>query len=351
MSANAFNRTDYSYTPWEKFYSQNGDVTVLCQAHDTLTANTPYKVVKNRYGYITAAATSTAQMFYVGVPDKAYTTSQYFRIQIGGIVSEMVTPSLSITAGYGLIFQTGVVASTGAAYANTPKEFAICLTTSTSSTTQHVKLVPTLHYDLVDMMNTTGDEYAPTAATYTDDTADRKFVSIYCDNGAATGTARTMYLKLYVTGGAGGEALRAYAVCTSDTPADTVNGAHISLGFGTSVGNITGLGTAVRATVMVPARALGTGAVTAVMAELYAATGALAPTGILSLIRLCIDGDGTGITTLTQSANVVAFHFTSGCVNATDGVIDSNRTGTTVGGSVKVYIDGIGMRWMKYYTD
>jgi hypothetical protein len=347
MSANAFNRTDYSYTPWEKFYSQNGDVTVLCQAHSTLTANTPYKVVKNRYGYITAAATSTAQMFYVGVPDKAYTTSQYFRIQIGGIVSEMVTPSLSITAGYGLIFQTGVVASTGAAYANTPKEFAICLTTSTSSTTQHVKLIPTLHYDLVDMMNTTGDEYAPTAATYTDDTADRKFVSIYCDNGAATGTARTMYLKLYVTGGAGGEALRAYAVCTSDTPADTVNGAHISIGYGESAGNCTGLATAGRFDVMVPARAIN-GTVFGVMSELWATDTTSTTGGIMACYGFSVAGNSTGVTLLTRAGYAMAFN--AGCVDNTDGIIDGNKSSISGEGCIKIYIAGVGKRYVLYGT-
>ena len=67
---NVFNRTEYSYTPFSKIYSQNGDVTVLCQAHTTLTANTPYKVIKNRYGYITVAATDAAQIYFIGVPDK-----------------------------------------------------------------------------------------------------------------------------------------------------------------------------------------------------------------------------------------------------------------------------------------
>jgi hypothetical protein len=346
---NAFNRTDYSYTPWEKFYSQNGDVTVLCQAHTTLVANTPYKVIKNRYGYITAASTDTAQIFYIGVPDKAYTTSQYFRIQIGGIVANMITPSLSITAGYGLLMQTGVVASTGAAYTNTPKEFAICLTTSTTSTTQHVKLIPELHYDLLDIMKSTGDEFAPTAYSYTDDTADRKFFAMYVDNGASTGTARAQYIKLYLTGGAGGEAIRAYTTVIAAAPVDTCNGAHISLGFGTSVGNITGLATAIRATVMVPARAL-TGTVTAVQAELWATDTTSTSTGIISLIRLSIAGNATGITALTRYAGCVAFHFDAGCADTTNGVVDHGHTSNTAAGAIKIYIDGVGLQWITYGT-
>jgi hypothetical protein len=64
-------------------------------------------------------------------------------------------------------------------------------------------------------------------------------------------------MRLYMTAGAGGEAGRFYATNQSNTPADTVNGVHCSLGFGSSAGNVTGQGSAGRFTLHVPARTLG----------------------------------------------------------------------------------------------
>jgi hypothetical protein len=158
-----------------------------------------------------------------------------------------------------------------------------------------------------------------------------------------------MYLRLYLTGGAGGEALRAFCTVSSNTPADTVNGAHISLSFGATIGNVTGLGTAVRATLHVPNRAL-TGNCAAIQAELYADGASSANGGVLSFVRFSLGGNATGITALTQHASCVAFAFDAGVVDATDGVIDSNRTTNTNGGCIKIYIEGIGTRWISYGT-
>jgi hypothetical protein len=179
--------------------------------------------------------------------------------------------------------------------------------------------------------------------------ADKNFLSFYLGSAAINGTSRGMYLRLYLTGGAGGEAARIFTTVGNNTPADTVNGAHISLSFGATVGNVTGLGTAVRATLHVPNRALG-GTCAAIQAELYADGASSANGGVLSFVRFSLGGNATGITALTQQANCAAFHFDAGCVDATNGVIDSNRTANTAGGCIKIYIDGIGTRWITYGT-
>jgi hypothetical protein len=115
------------------------------------------------------------------------------------------------------------------------------------------------------------------------------FFSYYLKNTAATGTARGFYQRLYLSGGAGGESVRAFTTVMNNAPVDTVNGAHISLNFGASAGNVTGLGTAVRGTVHVPGRSL-TGTIGAIQAEIYgdAAQGAVG--GIMSLFRGVLDG-------------------------------------------------------------
>lgn len=190
------------------------------------------------------------------------------------------------------------------------------------------------------------------ASQKADSTADKNFMSFYLNSTATSGTARGMYLRLYLgsnaaAAAAGGEALRAFTTCTTNAPADTCNGAHISLNFGTTYGNITGLGTAARCTLHVPNRAL-TGTCAAVQAELYCDGTSSDVSGRISAIRISVAGDSTGVSTI--QSKVYAFNFDAGCVDATDGMIDSNRTSNTAGGCIKIYIDGVGERWITYGT-
>jgi hypothetical protein len=131
--------------------------------------------------------------------------------------------------------------------------------------------------------------------------ADKNFLSFYLGSAAVSGTSRGMYLRLYLTGGAGGEAARIFTTVSNDAPADTVNGAHISLNFGASAGNVTGLGTAVRATVHVPNRSLGgTGA--ALLAELYSDGASSTIGGKWACVRLVNGGNATGIAAIDDTA-------------------------------------------------
>ena len=141
---------------------------------------------------------------------------------------------------------------------------------------------------------------------------------------AATGTTRGIYAKVALNGGAGGEAIRAYATVGSAAPVDTCNGAHISLAF-TDSGNITGMAEAVRATVEYPAATLG-GQVSSLLAEAWAAGGTNTNPTAGSLIRCVLGGNGTGLALLDARLALLSLEgnaagagniFKTGCVVAT----------------------------------
>lgn len=129
-------------------------------------------------------------------------------------------------------------------------------------------------------------------------------VQMYIANSVATGTVRNIYTRLYLTGGAGGEAIRSFCTVSNNAPADTVNGIHASLSFGSTAGNITGLGTGARCTLHVPDRSL-TGTWAAIQAEAYADGSSSANGGTASLLRCVIDGDATGKAALEDSINLL----------------------------------------------
>ena len=121
-------------------------------------------------------------------------------------------------------------------------------------------------------------------------TADKNAVNFHFTTAAASGTSRGIYNRLYLTGGAGGESLRTYTTVSSNTPADTVNGAHLSLDFGAAAGNITGLGTASRSTLHIPAGRAINGTIAAVQAEIYGDGASAAIGGVASFLRCVVDG-------------------------------------------------------------
>ncbi len=125
-------------------------------------------------------------------------------------------------------------------------------------------------------------------------TAGREGVRFNFASTATTGTNRGLDTRLTLSSGAGGEAGRFFTLVESNTPADTVNGCHTSLIFGTAAGNVTGLATAERHTFHCPDRSLG-GTWSAAMCELYAeGTTSTGAGGRGSMLRCVIDGNATG---------------------------------------------------------
>lgn len=165
-----------------------------------------------------------------------------------------------------------------------------------------------------------------------EDTANYKFVSFYCDDGATSGDARAIYNRLYITGaGGGGESLRSFTTVNNVAGA-TAHGAHISLSFGTS-GSVTGQGVAMRSTLHMPSTALSASNVTysAVQAEIYSDATTSDPAGNkLSFVRLVNGGDATGGADVDDDAaafefsgftvgdgNVIASKAAAACPNVT----------------------------------
>ncbi len=177
--------------------------------------------------------------------------------------------------------------------------------------------------------------------------ADKNFLGFWVSSSAASGTARGMYLRLYLTGGSGGEAVRAFTTVSNNAPADTVNGAHISLNFGASAGNITGLGTAVRATLHVPNRSLG-GTAAAVQAELYTDGASSALGGLTSFLRLVADGDGKA------AIDTSGYLFELAGLTPATGKLCYVHTGTApanTNGSLRVRIGGTAYYIMLYSAE
>jgi len=143
MQTQAFEREGAQlYVPFAKKEDTNGKVWVKVIAHDALTAKTPYKIIVNEYGYVTAAMATTHAWCYIGVPEHAIDSGAEDWIQIGGYCENMITPSLSVSVGHALKMENGVVADVGADYSGAWGEFAICTETTTTETTCNVILVP-----------------------------------------------------------------------------------------------------------------------------------------------------------------------------------------------------------------
>lgn len=166
-------------------------------------------------------------------------------------------------------------------------------------------------------------------------TADANYMQFYITSAATTGTTRGIYDRLYLTGGAGGEALRAFTTVSSNAPVDTVNGAHISLNFGASAGNVTGLGTAVRATLHVPNRSL-TGTTAAVQAEIFGDDTSSAIGGTTSFLRCVNDGSANG----KASVDSNGYFFTTSGLTANTGKMLRAAAPTSLAASLRVLVEG-----------
>lgn len=127
MSVNYANRaSDQMDTTFEKRYDSDGTVWVRAKAHGDLTALTPYKVIVNENGYITAALADDEYYYYVGVPAGAVSSGEYEWIQIGGPCANVVTASdTCASAGYAYKVFDGTVVCTDADYTGAAGEFAV----------------------------------------------------------------------------------------------------------------------------------------------------------------------------------------------------------------------------------
>ena len=163
--------------------------------------------------------------------------------------------------------------------------------------------------------------------------ADKNWLSFFLKSTATSGTSRGMYLRLYLPSNAGGEALRAFTTVSSATPADTVNGAHISLSFGASAGNVTGEGQALRGTFHLGNRSM-TGTLAAIKAELWADGTSSDVGGTLSFLRFSAGGNATGVAKIDTSG----FFFHVDGLTANSGKLLRVAAPTTLAASLRVLV-------------
>lgn len=141
MSQGSMNYTTTFKASYLKRYDADGSVWVEAIAHAALTALTPYKVIINEFGHVTAALADEAAKFYVGVPAASCSLGDKIWLQIGGEVAGMITPSITTVVGNSLILDDGAVGPGGADYSGAAGEFAVATEASTG-TAHDVNLYP-----------------------------------------------------------------------------------------------------------------------------------------------------------------------------------------------------------------
>ncbi len=168
---------------------------------------------------------------------------------------------------------------------------------------------------------------------------------------AASGAAQGIYNRLYLTGAGTltANSLRTYTDIVGVSIGNAY-GAHISLGMGesTTVGSVTGLGVAVRATLGLPSGALPAGGTyAAVMAEIFSFGASADPTAAtrLSFIRCVNGGDGTGIGKVDDKAYLLDLNgFSVGGGN----VFVASTTESNYAYAARCYLDGVGDVWLMF---
>lgn len=123
-------------------YDADGTVWLQTQSHGALTAKTPYKVILNEYGYITADLADDVKYYYHGVPPIDVASGDISWIQIGGYCANVITPSLSVAVGNAISNTNGTLTDDAADFSGAAGQFMISTESSSSSTTQDVILVP-----------------------------------------------------------------------------------------------------------------------------------------------------------------------------------------------------------------
>lgn len=120
--------------------------------------------------------------------------------------------------------------------------------------------------------------------------ANKNFVEIRAKTTATSGDNRLGYFRYEIGAAGGGECLRAFTALTA--AATTVRGAHVSL-IPSGAGAVSGLGTALSATLHFGTQAFVTGTVAALEANPYA-EGVTGPPTEHGAIRVASGGNATG---------------------------------------------------------
>ncbi len=132
MGGNIYAGNTIIKAPWDITYDADGKGWMYAIAHGTLVKNTPYLIMANEFGPLTAATTAGSGGM-IGVPDQTGVSGTKVRLQVAGRVSALITPSLTTSAGHALSIGTSVVADVGADYLEKAAEFAVVKTASSGA--------------------------------------------------------------------------------------------------------------------------------------------------------------------------------------------------------------------------
>lgn len=167
-----------------------------------------------------------------------------------------------------------------------------------------------------------------------------KGVSSYVSNVATSGETYAIYAKNTGTG-AGAETIGSRARAVISAAASNAHGSHDSLELGSSTGNVTGLGTAHRANIIVPNRAVAAGTYYGVLAELY-------PSGNTAALpansNACLGINAQPGTAMDLVANAISFSGTDGT-----GKMIYTHAPTTLEGSIRILVNGVA-KYLPFYT-
>jgi hypothetical protein len=150
----------------------------------------------------------------------------------------------------------------------------------------------------------------------TNDTASTKFISLYTDCGATSGTSVGLYLREYITGAGGSAAVaRIYGDVVGVTAA-TVHGIQVSVGNGesTTAGSFTGAANAIYAQIGVANNSGLGGTLTPICSEIYSwGSNSVVTAAATSMFRVSNAGNSTGMANVDDYANLFQFDgFTVG---------------------------------------
>ena len=123
-------------------YDADGTVWLKVNYKNDGVAKTPMQVILDETGYVALDLADAAKYYYVGVPAKTFATGVDGWIQVGGLVEDMITASLSMSVGHAFTIHDGAVADAGADYSGASNEFGCAVTATTTSTTQDAMLIP-----------------------------------------------------------------------------------------------------------------------------------------------------------------------------------------------------------------
>lgn len=194
------------------------------------------------------------------------------------------------------------------------------------------------------------------AAPISTSIANKNFIGFYAKTTAvaADSDSRLMYLRMYFSGATtgGGDCLRVFS--TVEAACGTVRGAHVSLNWGAS-GTVSGLGSALTATLHLPNTGTLTGTLCAANVEVSCDDGAsdnVVVPASHGLIRLSVGGDSGNVAKVLN-----AFHVDvpAGCIgNKAAALLISNADVTNTGafasaGAIAINVNGT-RRWIPFYA-